>query len=316
VALSLLPAFLALYQKPGTSVASLLSKQQLQLTQTASTAVTTKLTHQKYGFLPVEQACLYSGSRGVERADVTLNAWAAWMTQQALSTDSNSSGKESTNGSVIGSAGVLASGWSSIQSSAKGWVKALETQLVADAVSARTGSRYSAPAAYSDLETLAWARLVLGPAWNPSVPASGGADGTAAGAKNISADVKRDLSMERLTAAVLAGNLTVGGQARVGLALLRVTEGASVRNVGGKALKASDAVQRISKRLVSSIRVGGRTAYVATAEGARSAAGGCWGKTSGFVVLRVCWGQAPFDRVFLLHSASAATLIGIVSSCE
>jgi hypothetical protein len=165
-------------------------------------------------------------------------------------------------------------------------VKALETQLVADAVSARTGSRYSAPAAYSDLETLAWARLVLGPAWSPKVPASGGADGTAdgtaAGAKNISADVKRDLSMERLTTAALAGNLTVGGQARVGLALLRFPEGASVGNAGGRVLKASDAVQRISKRLVSSIRVGGRTAYVATVEGARSAAGGCWG-----------WGARP-----------------------
>ena len=195
VALSLLPAFLALYQKPGTSVASLLSKQQLQLTQTASTAVTTKLTHQKYGLLPLEQACLYSGSRGVERADVTLNAWAAWMTQQALSTDGNSSGKQgadgsasgSTSGSVSGSAGVLASGWSSIQSSAKGWVKALETQLVADAVSARTGSRYSAPAAYSDLETLAWARLVLGPGLEPERAcisgADGAADGTAAGAE-------------------------------------------------------------------------------------------------------------------------------------
>jgi hypothetical protein len=95
-------------------------------------------------------------------------------------------------------------------------------------------------------------------------------------AKDVSAEVKKDLSMQRLTAAALAGNLTVGGQARVGLTLLKAPAGTSVTDAAGKALSAAEAAQRISKRLVSSIRVGGRTAYVATGEGGRAAAGGYW----------------------------------------
>jgi hypothetical protein len=101
--------------------------------------------------------------------------------------------------------------------------------------------------------------------------AVGGPD--AAAATDVAADVKKDLSLQRLTAAALAGNLTIGGQARVGLALLKAPEGASVADAAGKTLPAAVAVQRISKRLISSIRVGGRTSYIATAEGARSAAG-------------------------------------------
>jgi hypothetical protein len=126
--------------------------------------------------------------------------------------------------------------------------------------------------------------LVLGAGWNPAVPkpseVAGGPDAEAA--TDVTADVKKDLSLQRLTAAALAGNLTIGGQARVGLALLKAPEGASVADAAGKALPAAVAVQRISKRLVSSIRVGGRTAYIATAEGARSAAG----RTCGVTLLR------------------------------
>lgn len=264
VALSVLPAFLALYRQPGTPATSLLSTQQLQLTQTASTAVTTKLTNPKFGLLAVEPACFYPNSQGPERADITLNAWGTWLAQQALS-GSNTSAP---------SAGALASSWGSIQTAAKTWTKALETQLVADAVSARQGSQHVKPAPYSDLETVAWARLVLGASWKPNVPKPSANNGGGEGAgKDVSADVQKDLSLPRLTAAALAGNLTVGGRARTGLVLVKAPQGTMVTDAAGKSISAAEAVKRLTKKLTSSIRVGGRTAYVATGEGARSAAG-------------------------------------------
>jgi hypothetical protein len=267
VALSLLPAFLSMYQQPGTSTASLLSAPQVQLTQAATAAVTTKLTDQRLGLLSLDPACLSVGSRGPERADIALNAWGTWLAQQALG---------QTTGGTKSSA--LASGWSSVQSASKTWAKALETQLVADAVAARRGSRTSKPGPYADLEALSWARLVLGPTWTPTVPAAqnsnnANAGSANAGAKDVSADVKKDLLMDRLTAAALAGNLTVGGQARVGLTLAKGSKGLMVTGAAGQKLSAETAAERLSKRLISSIRVGGRTAYVATAAGARSAAG-------------------------------------------
>jgi hypothetical protein len=268
VALSLLPAFLSMYQQPGASAAAMLTAQQVQLTQAATSAVTTKFTDQRYGLLSLDPACLYVGSRGPERADIALNAWGAWLAQQALGRNAGDA-----------KAGALASGWSSVQSAAKTWAKSLETQLVADAVSARRGSRAIPPGPYSDLEALSWARLVLGPTWSPTIPAAqsnnnaNAGSSSNAGAKDVSTDVKKDLSMDRLTAAALAGNLTVGGQARVGLALVKGSKGLMVTGAAGQKLSAETAAQRLSKRLVSSIRVGGRTAYVATAAGARSAAG-------------------------------------------
>lgn len=285
VALALLPSYLSLYQQPGASASAALTAQQLQLTQASAAAVSSKLTHDRFGLLSVEPSCMYPGSAGPERADITLNAWAAWLAEQAL------------NGAAVGgssgrNAGALSAAWGSVQGAAKTWRKALETQLVADAVSARRGSRYSPPAAYSDLETLSWVRLVLGPTWAPTVTAPQNA---AANAPDVSAEVKKDLSMQRLTAAALAGNLTVGGQARVGLALLKDPK-AAMGSYGGKQLSAAAAVQRISSRLTSNIRVGGRTAYIATGEGQRSAAGmvGVEGSkvrgraTSGVTELQAC----------------------------
>jgi len=279
VALSLLPSYLSLYQQPGASASATLTAQQLQLTQASAAAVSGKLTHDRFGLLSVEPSCLYPGSAGPERADVTLNAWAAWLAEQAL------------NGAAVGgsggrNAGALSAAWGSVQGAAKTWRKALETQLVADAVSARQGSRYTPPAAYSDLETLSWARLVLGPTWVPTVKAPQNA---APNAPDVSAEVKKDLSMQRLAAAALAGNLTVGGQARVGLALKDPK--AAMGSYGGKQLSAADAVQRISSRLTSSIRVGGRTAYIATGEGQRSAAGmvGVQGRATSGVTELQAW---------------------------
>lgn len=272
VALSILPALLSLYQQPGTPATSLFSTQQLQLTRTAASAVTSRLTHQKFGLLAVEPACLSPGSQGPEHADVSLNAWATWLAQQARS--------GSSNGSNAVAGGELSGAWASISDASTTWTKAAESQLVADAVAARQGSRSTKPGPYTDLEALAWARLVLGAGWSPTVskPAaanSGKQDAAAAAApKDVSAEVKKDLSMQRLTAAALAGNLTVGGQARVGLTLLKAPAGTTVTDAAGKALSAAKAAQRISKRLVSSTRVGGRTAYVATGEGGRAAAGG------------------------------------------
>lgn len=262
----MLPAFLSLYQQRGTPASAALTAQQASLAQSAAAAVSGKLTNARFGLLAVEPSCLFPNMRGPERADVALNAWAAWVTQQALPNRANAAAGGARN------AGTLSAAWGSIQEAAQTWQKALELQLVADAVSARKGSQFTPPGPYSDLEAMSWARLVLGPSWTPTSAKPSPNGSAQQNSQDVGADVKKDLSMQRLTAAALAGNLTVGGQARVGLALLREPK-AVVGSNAGKQLLAADAVQKLSRSLTSSIRVGGRTAYIATGDGMRAAAG-------------------------------------------
>ncbi len=72
--------------------------------------------------------------------------------------------------------------------------------------------------------------------------------------------------MDRLTAEAAAGNLTVGAQARTALALLN-------SSAPGAAAALPAAVQAIQKRLLGSIRVAGRTAYVPVEPDSATAAG-------------------------------------------
>jgi hypothetical protein len=95
-----------------------------------------------------------------------------------------------------------------LSSAADKWRAAAGTQIAKDAAAAHAAASDAAPARggdmYDDLETLSWARLALGSGWEPP--------------KEIGV-TKGDLAFSRLTNAWK--NLTVGGQARVGLVLAR-----------------------------------------------------------------------------------------------
>ncbi|KAF8063719.1 hypothetical protein HT031_003574 [Scenedesmus sp. PABB004] len=230
VALALLPSLLATYRPPGTPLASFLTASQLNVSAAAADAAAGPMTDAALGLMPGEPRCLYPAGPPPSRADVALNAWAAWLV----------AGAANASRSGAPPAGPLAA----LARAAPGWRAALAAQLVADAAAARRGAP---PAPYADLETLSWARLALGAGWAP--PGAAGAE------------VAADLGMPRLAAA--AANLSVGGQARVGLALL-AAGGAGAAQVGA-----------ITDRLLGAVRVGGRTAYIASGGGARGAAGAC-----------------------------------------
>lgn len=161
-----------------------------------------------------------------------LNAWAVWLLSQLAAPPAADA--------------ALAKRWSALEAAAASWKAALATQITKDAAAARAAR--PTPRRYDDLEALSWARLALGTKWAPEGQQQGGAD------------VAADLAFSRLTASWR--NLTVGGQARVGLALLR--------DNGDAALLGA-----ITKALVGSVRVAGRTAYVASAPGERGSAGEC-----------------------------------------
>jgi hypothetical protein len=290
VALSVLPALLALYQPPDTPLTAPLNSSAVALTTAAAATAAGKLTHSKYGLLGQDPGCVsaFAIDRAPVRADIALNAWAVHLVRQSLSSSGGNSSRSNSTSSGRQQAGALAAAWGSLQTATKAWTAALQEQLVADAVAARRGGRGQAPAPYSDLEAVSWARLVLGPAWEPSVKvpaaANNGANLDQGGDSSALAEaVRKDLSMQRLSKAAVAGNLTVGGQARVGLTLLQdpktrasvasSSSSGSKRNGGGSSSEAAAAVNALVKRLSGSIRVGGRTAYVASGDGQRGAAG-------------------------------------------
>lgn len=255
VALAVTPSMISLYHTSDTSAGSYLTPNQLDVTLKAINQAATTLTDAKYGLLPQELKCLYPTSPGPQRADISLNAWAVWLVDQL-----NAAGPTAaaTNTAKAPIDTKLASSWGPLDAASKVWRKALETQLLADATAARAAQP---PRVYEDYDTLSWARLVLGADWTP---------------QGASAEVQKDLSMQRLLTAVNNASLglSVGTQARTGLALLGAKE-------GDKAASAD--VKKIAQRLLSNVRVGGRTAYVATGDGDRGAAGkdtlcaGCWG---------------------------------------
>eukprot|EP00878_Enallax_costatus_P010571 GHUV01011039.1.p1 GENE.GHUV01011039.1~~GHUV01011039.1.p1 ORF type:complete len:699 (+),score=193.37 GHUV01011039.1:412-2508(+) len=253
IALSVIPSMISLYHMPGTSVSSYLTANQLDITLKAMQQATTTLADAKYGLLPQEPKCLYPNGPGPDRADISLNSWAVWLVGQLGAAGAGSAGLKAGSAAAKPQDGTdldlkLSSSWDVLKSAAKTWQKALEDQLVADATAARAAQP---PRAYQDYDTMSWARLVLGADWTP---------------QGASAAVQKDLSMQSLLAAVNNASLglSVGVQARAGLALLG--QGA------GKAAVTGD-VSKIVQRLLSNVRVGGRTAYVATGDGDRGAAG-------------------------------------------
>ncbi|WIA22673.1 hypothetical protein OEZ86_009641 [Tetradesmus obliquus] len=252
IALSVLPAMLAAYRPPSTAPSSYLTPFQLNATQQALLAAVEPLTDATYGLLSVDPRCMWPSSSGPSRADVALNAWATWLVEQladsaapAAAGQGSKSKSKAVNAAGFIGAKEVSGPWAALVSATKTWRKALEAQVVADAVAARAAQP---PMEYRDLDSLSWARLVLGASWEPS---------------GVAAEVQKDLSMSRLVAAAV--NMSVGAQARVGLALL--TAGNSSSSSSG-----STEAGKIAGRLLSNVRVGGRTAYVATGDGERGAA--------------------------------------------
>jgi hypothetical protein len=237
---------LAAYRPTSTALSSYLTPYQLNTTQQALQTAVKPLTDATYGLLSVDPRCLWPFGSGPSRADVDLNAWATWLVEQLSGTAAagQSSKSKSTAVNAAGFTGAkeVFSAWSALAAATKTWRKALEAQLIADAVAARAAQP---PMEYRDLDSFSWARLVLGATWEPA---------------DVSKEVKKDLSMSRLVAAAV--NMSVGGQARVGLTLLAAGNSSSSSEVG-----------KIVSRLLSNVRVGGRTAYVATGDGERGAAG-------------------------------------------
>jgi len=229
LSLGLMPTYIAPYQPAGKAPKDYVNlvPNQLSSSITALNDIVDHLTDPTYGLL-------YTDPRRGQgwqptRADIDLNSWAVWLVE--------SSKDDATR--LNADAGFSKS-WKAVQDQVPIWRAALERQLVADGKSARNSNP---PYAYPSLETLSWARLVLGASWNPSDVAP--------------IEVVNDLSMSRLVKEAV--NMTVGAQARIGLTLA-----ASGKSKGD--------VDKIVRRLSGWIRVGGRTAYVAIGKGERGAA--------------------------------------------
>jgi hypothetical protein len=273
IALSVLPAMLAAYRPPSTAPSSYLTPYQLNATQHALQTAVKPLTDATYGLLSVDPRCLWPFSSGPSRADIDLNAWATWLVEQLTSTSSTTAAGQASKSNTVNAAGFtgakeVSGPWAALVAATQTWRKVLEGQLVADAVAARAAQP---PAEYRDLDTLSWARLVLGASWEPA---------------GVSAEVQKDLSMSRLVSAAV--NMSVGGQARVGLTLL----------VAGNSSSGSGSeVGKIVRRLLSNVRVGGRTAYVASADGERGAAGELGTALVGVLQWSGVLGRARFPHV-------------------
>ncbi|KAK9809200.1 hypothetical protein WJX72_011244 [[Myrmecia] bisecta] len=129
------------------------------------------------------------------------------------------------------------------------WQTAMITQLLKDAEYSRR--QYGMP--YGGLEQLAEVHLVLGPGWLPAVcPATGPCS---------TKQVQADLSMDRVEQG-LEDKLSLSGQAIAALAWLADGSPASL-----------DKALRAVRLYMSDIRVGGRTAYIASSPGGQYPAG-------------------------------------------
>lgn len=231
-ALSTLPSALAAYDQELTLVQAINSS--FAVAQTLG-----PLNHQTYGLMPYLPT-LYN--LPVNRADVVLNAWAAWIAGSWPASDLVQ---------------PLSTGWTQIQAAASKWLTAASNQLLTDAAASRN-SQY-APGPYSDMYTLAWARLALGADWQPAVckNAWGAWYGSGCVATQQIAD---DLSLERLVNKSAAWGLEV--KVLTALALQASPKYASHPLVGSTL-----------NLVLSSLRVTARTAYVSAAPGSSSAAG-------------------------------------------
>jgi hypothetical protein len=229
LALGLMPTYIAPYQPAGKAPKDYLNlvPNQLSASVTALGDVVQYLTDSTYGLMYTDPRRGF-GWRPT-RADIDLNSWAVWLVE--------SSKQDATR--LNGDAG-FSKAWKGVLDQIPTWRTALERQLVEDGKAARNANP---PYAYPSLESLSWARLVLGASWNPSDVAP--------------IEVVNDLSVSRLVKEAV--NMTVGAQARIGLTLVATG-------------KSKGEVDKIVKRLSNWIRVGGRTAYVATGKGERGAA--------------------------------------------
>lgn len=258
VAAAALPALLSLYGPSSAPLAGgvVPSAANATASQRAAVDAAGELTDARYGLLYVSPASSAS-SRPAEpptRADIALNAWGSFVVARAKAAAADAKmASRPLGGTEYQSRAV-----DPLAKAAVTWRDALARQLVSDAERARAGpGGGNGGGPYNDLESLSWARLALGASWSPP-------EGTAPA-------VAEDLSTRRLTAAALAGNLTVGGAARTGLLLAGVDGGGGA----GNATTASDkaAAAAIARRLSGQTRVAGRTAYVAaSSSGGRSAA--------------------------------------------
>ncbi|KAG2434208.1 hypothetical protein HXX76_007934 [Chlamydomonas incerta] len=133
------------------------------------------------------------------------------------------------------------------------WAAALGQQLVADAELSRQHVYGGLP--YGDMATLAWARLALGADWDPRT-------------QGASAQVADDLSTATLVSKTGdKSKIEWGLQTRLAVALLLQSVPEAERPRGGTAALAGALAD-----VTSSLRVQGRTAYVAAWEGSASAA--------------------------------------------
>jgi hypothetical protein len=257
VSAAALPSMLSLYGAAAAASPPASAAGNAAASRRAAQVAAGELTDPRFGLMYVSLA---GGGRGASappqpptRADVPLNAWGSFVVARAAAA--------AAGGGAGGGGGGGAAVDPLLPKAAETWRDALARQLVADAQQARMGAAAQGMSGgpYGDLEALSWARLALGAPWRPPP------NGTSGGADVLS----EDLSMRRLTAAALAGNLTVGASARTGLALVGVDgSGGS----GGGSEEDKEAARAIARRFAGQTRTAGRTAYVAASSSARSAA--------------------------------------------
>jgi len=163
------------------------------------------LTDGRYGLLytTYDEGGLY-GWPPPTSCDVRLNAYAAWTVGR-------------TPRPAAGSA--LAGPWDGLLGAARLWRAALGRQLVADASRARAAPPPFGPQPYGDVESLVWAFLSLGPAWQPAlcggeVAASGGEVPASGGGGEVAAAGASDAAQPtllRVAAGVAQPSLGGGG---------------------------------------------------------------------------------------------------------
>ncbi|KAG2489968.1 hypothetical protein HYH03_011597 [Edaphochlamys debaryana] len=197
-----------------------------------------RLTHSYYGLVWSDWR-RWAGY-DIQWCDVGLNLWALHMLKE------HATAAKATPAS--------ASGWSTLESTqAPTWTQAVNDQLIRDAEEARRikVKKGQEPVRYSDWYTLAWARLVFGASWTP---------------KGATTNIASDLSLERLLDNVANATKAegLGQETRVMLSLLLLSMGASNPHPAF--------VTETVSQLTSSLRVQGRTAYVAAYKGSSSPA--------------------------------------------
>ncbi|KAG2447335.1 hypothetical protein HYH02_007664 [Chlamydomonas schloesseri] len=172
------------------------------------------------------------------RTDMYLNSWALFLAAE-----------HAAAGAALSSdlAATFGADWKGLTNNLVPlWRAAVERQLIQDARDARVYSNNKN--AYEDWYTLAWARLALGPTWEPPV--------------GLESPISDDLSLGKLLNA--ASSKRTGRETRVLVSLFL--------QALGSAAPSSSLVASTVAEVTSALRTQGRTAYVANGPGAASAA--------------------------------------------